>query len=419
MTHWRTTSLFAVLAFPLSGLPVAEASAQPPAARRSSDDTPAPKRGQAAPPLHLVKLLQAPADAPRTLDKLKGKAVVLEFWGTWCAPCVAAFPHLNELVKATEGEPVVFLAVTDEPADHVAAFLAKKPLAAWVGIDDKGATTAAYGVRSWPTTVLIDPDGVVQGVTDPGSLTAALVKDLARRRPLTLKEADLPKLRTDKGGGLDLGQADFLVYLGPPNDLLGDPTLGPYESRSRSCPARVLLHSCYAGEAGGWEKSPRVLIECAVPDRDFGYAVRVPRGSGVSQFALLRQALESALGFRTRGDREQRDQDVLVLRHVGPAAPAKAGGNPALGGRVMYPPNAVVGEGAALKYLAAWVEGQTKKPVLDETGLAGEYDWRVKATSFDLDGLNAALKKLGLVLTPERRKVEYIVVRRADQPPRK
>jgi hypothetical protein len=209
------------------------------------------------------------------------------------------------------------------------------------------------------------------------------------------------------------------VYFGPPNNLIGNPMIGPNESRSPRCSARLVLQGCYMGEAGGWMKSPRVVFECDIPEKDFGYAVRVPRGSRLSQFTLLRQAAEAALDFRTRGDREHRDQDVLVLKHVGPAAPAKARGNAALGARVMFPPNAIVGERAGLTYLSQWIESQTKKPVLDETGLSGEYDWRIKVKSFDLDVLNGALKEIGLALTPERRKVEYIVVRRVEDPARK
>jgi hypothetical protein len=48
--------------------------------------------GQPAPRLHLKALLQAPVEAPTTLDRLKGKAVVLEFWGTWCALALPRSP---------------------------------------------------------------------------------------------------------------------------------------------------------------------------------------------------------------------------------------------------------------------------------------------------------------------------------------
>lgn len=370
--------------------------------------------GRPAPPIFLKKLLQAPANAPRTLDRLKGKAVVLEFWGTWCGPCIEAFPHLNALVKDTRGEPVVFIAITDEPADKVEAFLKKKSLATWVGIDDRGATTLGYGIRAFPTTVLIDPDGIVRAVTNPHGVTAAMLKALVNRRPLKLREEDVPRVRTDQAGGIDLGQADFLIYLGPPNPLLGNPMVGASESRIPRVSARLLLQSCYQGEAGGWRKSPRVVFECDIPEKEVSYAVRVPKGSGFSQFGLLKEALEASLGFRTRGSREHREQDVLVLRHDGPAAPAKAGGNAALGARIMFPPNAIEAEGAPLDYLCHWIERETKKPVLDETALSGEYDWRIKVKSFALDDLNTALRTIGLTLIPERRTIEYIVVRRTD-----
>jgi thiol-disulfide isomerase/thioredoxin len=389
-------------------------TAEPPEEKKPADNSSLPAFGKPAPQFHLEKLLQAPANAPLTLDKLRGKAVILEFWGTWCGPCIVAFPHLNELVREIRGEPVVFIAVANEPADDVAAFLKKKPLAAWVGIDDQGATTKGYGIRSFPTAVLIDPDGVVQGVTDVTSVTPAMVKDLANRRPLQASGDAIPRLRTDAKGGIDLGEANFLIYLGPPNDLLGDPVSGANEWKSRSCPAQGLLESCYVREAGGWPKAPRIVFECAIPQKDFGFAVRVPEGSGLSAITLLKQAVESALGFRTRGDHESREQQVLVLKHVGPASPAKPAGNRALGSVVRFPANACIGESASLDDLSAWIEGRTKKPVINETGLGGEHDWKIKAESFALDDLNTALKSIGLVLRPEQRKVDYIVVRRVD-----
>ena len=52
---------------------------------------------------------------------------------------------------------------------------------------------------------------------------------------------------------------------------------------------------------------------------------------------------------------------------------------------------------------------------MDEAGLLGAYDWKIKVKSFELDDLNVALKEIGLALKPERRKVEYIVVWRLNE----
>src|SRR5437773_393581 len=106
--------------------------------------------------------------------------------------------------------PLIFLTLLPSGVFQVAATAdastKKKAVAAWVGIDDKGVTTKGYRIRTFPTVVLIDPDGVVQGVTDPESVTTAMVKDLANRRPLQLSPDAVPRLRTDAGGGIDLGR---------------------------------------------------------------------------------------------------------------------------------------------------------------------------------------------------------------------
>src|SRR5262245_37427861 len=87
-----------------------------------------PTVGAEPPPLQLEKVLQAPAGARASWDALQGKVVVLEFWATWCGPCITAIPHLNELADAFKDKPVQFIAITDEDEKVVAPFLKRKPI---------------------------------------------------------------------------------------------------------------------------------------------------------------------------------------------------------------------------------------------------------------------------------------------------
>src|SRR5437764_5462158 len=68
------------------------------------------KAGSNAPELGVAKLLQAPEQTKADWDHLKGNVVVLEFWATWCAPCIAAMPHLNDLAEKFKDKPVRFIA---------------------------------------------------------------------------------------------------------------------------------------------------------------------------------------------------------------------------------------------------------------------------------------------------------------------
>src|SRR5690349_18474220 len=55
-------------------------------------------------------------------DFYKGKVLVLDFWATWCAPCIANFPHFNKLADAYQSNDVVFAIISDEPLKRVQRF---------------------------------------------------------------------------------------------------------------------------------------------------------------------------------------------------------------------------------------------------------------------------------------------------------
>ena len=113
------------------------------------------KVGQPAPEISPAQLLPDQPAANANLRALKGKAVVLEFWATWCGPCVMAIPHLNELTVQFQDKPVVFLSVTDENRAVVEPFLKKRPIEGWVGLARDRKTFADYGVTGVPRTFLI------------------------------------------------------------------------------------------------------------------------------------------------------------------------------------------------------------------------------------------------------------------------
>ncbi|HEY2343892.1 MAG TPA: redoxin domain-containing protein [Chthoniobacteraceae bacterium] len=95
----------------------------------------------------------------------KGKdVVVLDFWATWCGPCVAALPIITDVTNSMKDKGVVFCAVNegDEEAT-IRQFLDAKKLGPTVGMDD-GKIGHLYGVQGIPQTVIIDKQGVVQTI---------------------------------------------------------------------------------------------------------------------------------------------------------------------------------------------------------------------------------------------------------------
>ncbi len=145
-----------------------------------------PKPGDQAPLLRATALLQAPSGATLDAQSLRGSVVVLEFWATWCGPCVAAIPDLNTLADQFKDQPVQFIAVTAEDEKTVKKFLAKRPVRAWIALDTDQAMNQAYGVGALPETVLLDKEGKVAAITEPTMALEHHIKDLLAGKKLGL-----------------------------------------------------------------------------------------------------------------------------------------------------------------------------------------------------------------------------------------
>jgi thiol-disulfide isomerase/thioredoxin len=109
-------------------------------------------------------------------SELRGNVVVVDFWATWCAPCVGAIPHMNALQKELAGEPVRFFSVTYEPKGKASAFLAQHPMETPVAIDNDLATFSSYIAWGIPMAYIIDRQGKVASVIYPPNITAGVIR---------------------------------------------------------------------------------------------------------------------------------------------------------------------------------------------------------------------------------------------------
>ncbi len=147
----------------------------------------------------LARARMAPAFAVTTLngqrialDDLKGKVVLLDFWATWCEPCREALPHIREIAKKFEGEPLVIVSVSLDPDEQKWKDYVEKNEMTWLNYRDGGFTgpiSKLFGVEAIPHTFTIDPDGILQDEhIGDASVEGKLKKLIARARELQVAQ---------------------------------------------------------------------------------------------------------------------------------------------------------------------------------------------------------------------------------------
>jgi cytochrome c biogenesis protein CcmG/thiol:disulfide interchange protein DsbE len=116
-----------------------------------------PLVGRPAPPFTLTPV---GGGAPVSLESLRGRPVVLNFWATWCAPCIQEHPALNGV--AVERKDVTFLGVVyQDEEERIREFQRRYGNAYPSLVDPDGKTSIAYGIAGVPETFFIDTRGTI------------------------------------------------------------------------------------------------------------------------------------------------------------------------------------------------------------------------------------------------------------------
>lgn len=139
---------------------------------------------------HRVPFLLSGAPAPQmsivdlrtgervSLQSLRGTPVIINFWATWCPPCVAEHSALSEAARRLEGRAKFLGIVFEDSEASVRSFLSKHAAPYPVLFEEKSTAAVDFGVSGVPETYIVDANGIILGKTSESFGSADQVVEL-------------------------------------------------------------------------------------------------------------------------------------------------------------------------------------------------------------------------------------------------
>jgi uncharacterized protein (TIGR03435 family) len=375
------------------------------------------KIGKTSPNLAFEKIINF-NQSSATLADFKGKVIILDFWATWCSPCIKSLPELEALQTKYKSDLQV-ITITSDPAERIEKFLSKKPLKLPVVIDEQRKLATVFPHRTIPHTIVIDKSGIVRAITSSSQITEEIIGKVINGQEVNITEK---KEVMDFDPSKPLSGNDNFTYQititpfqeGYPSfsNTRGD---GIYKNRriyATNLVATTLFEIAYQFPASirtvvevkdvskiEWNKNNTICFDLIVPEK-----------LSEQRFEIMKQHLE--LYFDYKVVTEERLRKVKVLRQVKNSpknllttSSDKTEAYSSYGGMGLSMKN------SPMSKLTDFLESQLDIPIVDETNLIEKYDLELAWYNENPKQIHQELKKIGLELVSEERKIKILVIK--------
>lgn len=343
------------------------------------------------------------------------KFTILNFWGTWCPPCLPEMDSLARL-QARNNARIQVIAISNESTDRLQRYLARKPSGIWLVSDTISWLYRQFGFNYVGQSAILDQQHRIIALVRTDSINQQLIDKLARKEPIPHSAETGNKLAiAEDPFSIDSTLESQVLFSGYRPGLSGMRKFypeGPFAGRRltyvNSC-ARYMLIDAYkvTHQQVVFEiPEKQVCNDADQKNTQYCFDLLVKPGQKDSLLIIMQQYLRQLLPVKTR--LEKRSLPVYVLRRISgaPAWQESSATKPVYswGGWGFE------GKRIALSDFVDYLSNELHLPVVDETELTGKYDITTNNVMRTTDEVLANLKRLGLSIEKTTRSLDVVVV---------
>lgn len=369
------------------------------------------------PAITISPVINAPVTKINFMGKARTPFYILNFWGTWCSPCIPEMDALAKLQKANEGR-VQIIGISNDPVNRLKKYVNKKPSTLWLASDTSFFLYKAFGFSYVGQAAIINSKHQVVALVKTDSVNQRLIDKLISGKPLksSAELKGLPVITHNDVFGVDSTLSESFTLRGY---MAGQQTMGKHYLNAPYLGRRVSYMNVCAEllykEAFGITSPKQVLYEVdekAVCDFDnkatrYCLDLLVKPEDKDSLYSIMQRKLLGTLPIKARIT--EKVIPVYVLK-TNPAQ--KLNFNISTQSKTDYSFNGNGYDGIAVtleSFATNYLSNEFDLPVVDETGLKEKYDIKTMADMSTRGAVLQSVNKLGLVLSKAGRKMKVLV----------
>ncbi|MFM9911697.1 MAG: TIGR03435 family protein [Chitinophagaceae bacterium] len=350
-----------------------------------------------------------------SLSNFKNKIILLDFWATWCGPCISAMKKYESFQKKYK-DKLQIIAITHESVKRIQKFSENRPTSLLIAIDSSETLRKYFMYRTIPHVILIDGNGIIRAITHSDEITEQVIEKISKGESISLS---YKKDNTD----FDI-EADYFSVDSTTKEAFtlqsGIAGVGTFSKIGKGIfkDRRLSLHNFLID--GLYRMAYNVSFFRVVYEMDkkeFDYEnpknkycldIIIPSADKNALYTYLQKKLPEYFDVKTR--LEKRKITVHILKRNNEPLTFKP--SSVVNDTYAASSNHFTGEGVGMKNIAEYMEsfGILGTPVLDETGINTRYDIHLEWEPEKKGSFREAFSKAGLVVEKVEREIEVLVI---------